>query len=465
MYNLRLLQVGSILIFAGTGCISYKTKPLVPKAIFRDVETYRQSSRIFEIEELTFEKASVLMTENNPELEEIKTEYQKYQSIADIKTPLSNPSIEIGPDLGSNLGVGATNKNQPFIGFGFTIPLGGKRNKIDDINSANARKAFVEIQVKHRLLYLNLRESYTKLNLAYQKENIQKELVVSSEKMLKTAGSMRKIGVVSALDLGMIKLDGQKAKFELLEFGNELNEIYSKLSILLGVDTSKFRNIKSTSLPKIPNKEPAYDKLRSLLVSNHLGLAILRYEYEVAEKNLKYEISKQYPDIQFGTERVSEVGGKSTTLGLRLGIEIPLFDRNQQGIVFAKKEREHIRKKYISMVHDGLSELKKSYENIKVNLKKHQMLNGVIFKNANENLKIAKLSLQNGGIDTLKYLDVLRTYQQIRKDISILESEIRMSWIDLEKVVGYPVLTYPNEGGFNTSLNSNLKTKEKTHAK
>lgn len=465
MYHLRLFFVGSFLVLFTVGCVTYQKKPLVPKEILRDVEQSRRKVIESESKSLSFVKAAELMSENSPELDEIRAEYEKVQNVANFKTPWPNPSIEVGPDLGSNLGAGAANKTQPFLGVGFTIPIGGKMKKNDDLNKALALRSFVEVQARHRELYLSLRDAYSRFYLSFRKHEIQMDLIRSSRTMLKLGRSLMKAGATTALDLGMIELDSQKVQLEELELKNEREEILSQLSILLGTDTSRFKDIQPSSLPKMNQKLSGYETLKSILINNHLGLARLRYDYEIAEKKLRLEISKQYPNIQFGAEREREVGGEAVTMGLRLGIDLPVFDRNRQGIAEANKEREQVRKKYIAMAHKALSHLKKSYESIKLNQQRYEVLTQVIQKRAEVNLKIARQSLGSGGIDSLKYLDVLRTYQQTMKDIALIESDVRKAWLNLEKVVGVPLILYPGEGKFNISLYPKTETtlKEKSN--
>ena len=458
MYNLCLFPIGSFLIFFVTGCVSYQTKPLVPIAIFSDVDYTRQKKSSFEAQALTFSKAALLMNKNNPELDEVRANYETFQSIANIKTPWPNPSLDLGPDLGSKLGPGAVDKTQPFIGLGFTIPLGGKMMRNDDLNIAQAMRSFVEVQAKHRELYLELRGAYTRFYLAFRKQEIQDDLVSSSKAILKLTKSLMKAGASTALDLGMIELDTQKVELEALDLNNEREEILSMLSILLGLDASRFKQMRPSSIPDLNQPLPGHKNLKTILIKNHLELARLRYDYEVAEKNLRLQISKQYPDIQFGADREREVGEKTVIMGLRLGIKIPVFDRNRQGIAQATKEREHIRKQYVTIAHEALSHLKKSYESIKLHQKKYYLLNKDIQKRAKMNLKIAKQSLESGGIDTLKYLDVLRTYQQTMKDIALVESDVRLAWLDLEKVLGYPLIKYPGESKFNITLDPQAKS-------
>lgn len=443
MFIYRLVPVGLITTITLTGCVAYQKKPVIPKVIFRDIDQKREAVSPFDKEVLTFAKVTRIMNENSPALDEIRAKYETASSIAKIKTPWPNPSIDIGPKISP------TDSTQPSIGLGFTIPLGKKLRKNDDLNKAKALRAFVEVQSKHRQLYLELRNIYTRYCIIFRKHEVQNDLVQSSKSIVKLTKSFMKEGESTALDLGMIELDSKKVELDALELKNEREEIISLFSILLGIDASRFKQI-SPLLPKLKKDLPDYQHLKIILIENHLELALLRYHYEVAEKKLILEISKQYPDIQLGADRSDE--DNSVSLGLRLGISIPIFDRNRQGITQATNEREHIRKQYIAIAHKALSKLKKAYKNIKHNQQRYRLIYGNIQQRSKSNLKIAKQALQSGDIGALQYLDVLRTYQQTMKELVLIESDVRMSWLELEETLGFPLMYYPGEETFKIQL-------------
>jgi outer membrane protein, heavy metal efflux system len=439
----RLLYAGIVSVFFTTSCVTYQEKKLEPKLIFNKLDYKRNNTEQFYTEDFSFKKATELMFINSPELKEIKSSYEIVNSVAKIKTPWRNPSVEIGPDIGSKLGVGSINKTQPFVSLGFSIPLAGKLQKKDDLNTAIAKHAFQEVQTKHRVLYLNLRDKYTQLYISLKKQDLQKELLYSSNLLVVSTESLMKTSVTSALDLGIAKINHEKIKINIYDVNNELSEIYSKLSILLGVDATIFKKINAKNLPLILKEPPDFDHLKEILIQNNTDLALIRSEYNISEKRLCLEISKQYPDISLGIEREEETGGVSTLLGLRLGVDVPIFNRNKQEIIKAKKVRENIKRKYVTKAHIVLSQLKQYYKTIMNNkLKLNSYQNNI--KNISEkNLSAAKKSLDNGAIGIFKYFDIYRTNQMIKKDIIELEAELRKSWSKIEMLLGYPILEFP----------------------
>jgi outer membrane protein TolC len=438
--------------------VKYEKKNLVPIEIFKEIEAIRIKPKENNNESLTFLKSSEIMSLQNPQLKALKAEYAIYQKIADIQTPLPNPNLELGPNLSSPFG-NISKSVVPFVALGFTIPLGGKLKKNDSVNKAKALRSLVETQVQHRKLYFELRESFVSIITVGKKKFLQDDMIASASLTLKTLEHLRNAGGIDLLDIGIIELNNLQTKTYKFELENEYQEELAKFSMLLGIDNSLVENIKPSELPSKKTILPNYEKIKEIMITNHFALATLRYDYEIAEKSLQLEISKQYPDITWGGSYEQELGDKSKVIGLRLGINLPIFDRNQHGISRAFKERDHIRSVYEQTIFEALSLLKKNYNQLIVQIEKHCYIQDVILKKAEQNLMIVEKNLKIGAIDIVKYLEVLRTFQEVSTNVLNSEADLLKTWVKIEETIGFPLLEFPNEEKFNLPLN-NLELEE-----
>lgn len=428
-----------------TGCVSYEEKPLTPEEIIGQVETSRSKVMLANGETFTFSKAATWMSENSPVLKQLQAEYATVQSVADIDTPWPNPSLEAGQNIGSKLEPGAVNKTVPFVGLGFTIPISGRLGRQDDLNKVRAKQAFFEVNISHRELYLNLRKQYVNLYLANRRKVVQQEIYDASSQIAKLTKTLQAAGATTALDVGMMNLEASQAQLDLLRVNEDSAAVFAQLSSLIGVDANQLSNIPQNALPSIVRKPPSYSELKKMLILNQPDLVRLRTEYDVAERKLRLEVSKQYPDITFGGSQETEVGEKTQILGLSIGIDIPIFDRNQQGVAEAGKYREEVRQKYITQAHKVLAELGRALKAVDLSEQRKKLLKDVLVPQSKNNLKIAEQSLKSGGIDALKYLDVKRGQQNVLKEVMNVENDLWKAWIDLEQAVGYPLISFPGE--------------------
>jgi outer membrane protein TolC len=297
----RLIVVSFLLIFSLFGCVKYKKAPLVPSEVLQEIEVIRNKDEKFANNSLTFDLVAKVMSENSLQLKLIRTKYESVCKVAKIKTPWFNPSIEFGPDFGTSLASQVSNKVAPFVGLGFTIPLGGKLKKNNNLNSAKALRALLEVQAQHRELYLSLRETYTLFYLALKKKKINQEVTVGSQLTLKIVKSLANVGSVDILEVGLTELEVSKMSLKNLEIQQDIEKLRSELIIIIGFDIKSLSQESQVVLPTPEEiKLPVKDEIKLILVENHLGLARLRLDYEVAEKELCLEISKQYPNIQLG---------------------------------------------------------------------------------------------------------------------------------------------------------------------
>lgn len=458
----RQLVVFSLLSICLFGCIKYKKIPLVPTEVLQELEAIRKQSDKFVDEQFTFDQIASIMSKNSLQLKLIRTKYDSINKVAKIKTPWFNPSLEFGPDFGTSLESHVSNKVVPFVGVGFTVPLGRKLKKNNDLNSAKAWRALLEVQAQHRELYLSLRETYTLFYLALKKGKINKEIITGSEITLKLVKNLMNAGSVDSFEKGLTELEAIKINIADLEIQQEIEKIQSELAVLIGFDLKYSSEVSLPSFEKI--NLPSTDQLKLLLVNNNLNLARLRFDYEIAEKELCLEISNQYPDIQLGGERSSETGDSKIVWGLRVGVTVPVFDRNQHGIALALGKREEIRQEYMSVMHKALTELNNDIGNFKFSLKKYEIIKNKITPTSETNLLTADQMLKAGGIDIFRYLSILRSHQENLMSAVNIEAEVRIAILHLEKNIGFPIFFLPGEQEMNLPLEvENLDKLEKSN--
>ncbi len=465
MQWIRILVPLSVVLLY-TGCQTYQAKPLIPSEILKEVEASRNllsavhvGEHVAEIEGSVeksipgpnpstytgFVKTVQWMGQYSPELKRARAEYDQAQSLADIDTPLPNPGIAFGPLIGSNLDSGASHRNQPMVEFGFSVPLSGRISKQDDINRALADEALLSLIVKHRREYLELRSLYSDWVLAEKRLNIQGEIRKSARKSMDLTNRLVKAGAASALDRGLMELEAVQHEALLMQAESERMEVEERLSRLIGISIEKIRSIYSPTLPEMNKAVLPREEAKAIMVENNPDLALLRARYEVSEKQLQLEIKKQYPDFRLGASYEGDPGDTKKIWGLSIGIALPIFDRNQQGIRVAEKEREKVRSAYEATLNESLATLEGLYERYVLAKEKQRLLHDVALPKSEANLEVALQSIQAGTIDSLKYLEVERTMRSLLIEAVDAERETRKVLSDLERIMGMPLVLFPAE--------------------
>lgn len=454
---MRRLPILILPLLGLTGCQKYRADPLEPAEIFRTLETQRQPPAAAGTADdpndanqpakktFTLQCAADTLRASGPEVQETLAEYRTALALAKINTPLPNPGLEIGPQFGFGPDLGPVNEVTPFGSIGFTIPLGKRLRRQTELNRALAEVARVHALARFRELYLELRSSYAELAIGRQRLATRREIAASAEKTLSAGRQLVQAGQANAMDVSLFELEYQRSLAEVLTVEREVVEAEGALSRMLGVHFDHFRELPERALPVLPEAVPSHEQLRERLIQNHTELARLRAQYEAAERALRLEISKQFPDLQIGPNWDSEVGERKTVIGLTLGIELPLFDRNQQGIAEAKKKREEIRTKYEAEARRALAGLEKAYRDLDVARRNAALLRGKILPLARNNVELARRTMQAGSVDALRLLDAERSEREILIEALTADLGECSAWVGLEQAVGCPLIAFPSE--------------------
>jgi outer membrane protein, heavy metal efflux system len=393
----------------------------------------------------TFARAAELTRAHSPAIKELMAEYHTALALSKVKTPFPNPAFEAGPQIGFGPDAASKYPVQPFASIGFTIPTGSRLKRQDELNRIQAEFALISAQAGHREQYLELRKLYSRFALANQRIQARKHIVETAEKSTLLTKKLIEAGFATALDMGLIELEQARLRAELLTSEADLADVTGTLSQMTGVHSEHFEKMPEQPLPDLPETLATQSELQKTLIASHPGLARLRARYEVAERELRLEIAKQYPDFHIGPNFERETNQRKNILGLTLGIELPIFDRNQQAIATAKSRREEMRVKYEAEANRALAALDRAWRNYQFSTEKLKLLKTVVLPKAASNIELARKSLETGATDSLRFLETERAQRAILLEAIDTELSVRGAWIEIEQAIGYPLVLFPSE--------------------
>lgn len=428
------------------GCERYQSTPLVPEEIAASVSR----ARAFPDGEtdagipLTFERAAEILARHGPTLKEARAAYETSLAVAEIKTPLSNPSLEIGPNFGFGNAVDSR-RIQPFGSIGFAIPTGSRLRDQDALNRSVADGARVEWVLRHRESFLTLRERYARLVLARRRLEDARDLLKQGMVSAEAARAWAAAGQIPALDASLLVAEAEKAGISVSEAERDLVEAESSLAALLGVHPDHFLQVPPASLPEVSAGLPGLGELQGLLVAHHPDLARLRARYAVAEGALRLEIARQYPDLSFGAAWSGEVGESKEVLGLPLGLALPVFDRNRQGIAEAKGRREEIRVRYETAMNRLISALEETRRSWELAAGKRHLAVDVLLSQTQRNTELARKAVAAGISSPVQLLEAQQAHREARAGAFTATQEAWTAYFRSEQAVGCPLSLFPGE--------------------
>jgi len=439
-------------IVALGGCRTYQPMEISHSVALDNVAAIYQSQNetLSGITEPGFMDLATIMSNNNPELQVMKEEYRGADEIASMMTPWPNPSLEVGQSRGYNLEDTVKSKTQPFISLGFTIPLGGRIGKEDDLNAALSEQKRISLVARHRSLYMELRQQYLNYLLIKDELVVCDSIVETTKELDENSTNLAKIGTVGRLEVDDSHFDLKSIELRLLEIRKEHIDQIRDFAALTGTTTDNVKRV----VGQIPNIDDVHlksdDELFGLIGQNNQSLVERKAEFAVADATLKLELSKQYPDITFGGGGEKEPGEKSKYLSLSIGFDLPIFDRNQQAIADAESNRAKVSKQYQGDVQELLTEL----ERLKLsfnNAKQQIVMLAELVTLSTRRLETAKQALRAGSLDMTRFLDMQKEHNLLF--IAQVDKK-RVFWqtvLELESTIGIPLIALPGES-FNEEI-------------
>lgn len=418
-------------------CQTYRPEPLDPERILEQLEQRRHEAAQGEV--LTLAQATELMREHGPRLREARAAQRGAQALADTPTPLPNPTLEAAPTYLDVLG---GNRWGAEGALGWTVLLGGRRRLTDDVNAIRAEAALVEVVSVEREEYLALRREMALLALASREVEARRGLEETVRASLDVMRRLVEAAQATALDVRELEIEGYEAEAAVLAALEAEEEGRSALGARAGVPARAFR---VEALPPLPEAVPAPGELRERMLRDRPDLARLRAEYQVAEKELRLEIARQYPSLDLGLLFEREEGVNK--FGLGVGIEVPVFDRNQPAIAEARARRDEVRARFEADAARGLSAIEAARTRLEARRARLALLRGKVAPAAAEALELARRGLSSGAADALRFLSVLRVERAARIEVLEAEAAVYEAWSDLEEACGAPLLRHPGEPG------------------
>ena len=415
-----------------SGCVTYQPQPLKHDRVVQRLKKIEAAP--VASQQISFSDAMKLMDENNRRLQEIRQAYETMKKVADIPTPWDNPTLSGGIKHGEELPNDFSSATQPFISLAFSIPLSGRLSKTDDLNAVMADEQATLLNVEHRKLYLELRRTYGEVYYLQQQQQTLDKLVKFVRWKSEETDRLLASGVYSPLDSGLVKQQLNLVELKQFDLNNRLLAAEKRLAVLLDLPQSSLSGQRLKKPTFSDSEKP--ENVQNMVLENHLELAQIRAKYEVAEKRLRLEVAKQYPDLVLGSGYAREPGETKEFFNLSVGIKLPVFDRNQVNIAKFSGRRDELLKRYEKSVSTALISVEFLFSKLQNSEKKYQYHDRNVLKQSKTNRELAEAAFASDQITLPRYWEFEEDLinQQLQSVENYLELWKQQS--DLELLIG-----------------------------
>lgn len=176
------------------------------------------------------------------------------------------------------------------------------------------------------------------------------------------------------------------------------------------------------------------DILTERALTQHPTIVRLRKSVEQADHSLEFERQARVPNITIGGSYWREIGREAFQGGLTF--PTPLWDRRQGEIMTAFGSKRKGEAEFLRARNELIRNVSQHFQDAKTTADMIEVYEKGLLKQADEALRIAKFSFQQGASSLLEVLDAQRVQRQILLDYAQAQFDLSMSLALLERAVG-----------------------------
>lgn len=317
------------------------------------------------------------------------------------------------------------------------IKISGERAKLISMEKSSREITIKEFEQTLRGLKLELRKLTSNMvflqsykDILIRQSEVLNELSNSFKKQYRD-GALSKNEVVR-VQSALLEIDGELSSTEI-----ELNSCQSRLKTLLSTKEDIYITITTKSDELTDPDSMDVLMLIGSALENRADVNIKRKESEYHKKSIAYERAKRIPglDLSIGYDRRGGVW--RDFVGFGVGIDLPLFNRNQAAIKSAKishQRSESLSQQLDIIVHNEVYEAFANYKNVYRLYK--ESLERMAISDLDDMLKLYTRNLIARNVSMLEYMDFLERYKSTMQIASAIKRDASLLFNELEYVSG-----------------------------
>ena len=394
-------------------------------------------------EGLTPEAAGVLAVLLNPSLRAVRDQ----RALADAQLLQAGllPNPELSYDFEAPTG-GDTEGTVNGFGLGLSWNIASLVARSATVQAAKAHGSAVEADIawqEWQMAQAAKTAVYALVSLQARmalQEQARQHLDRNAELVRKAVAN----GTLTAKDLSAAESASRQAYAALLDLKKQAEQQRLQLNRLLGLSPESVLRLSNKIELPASFKLPAPERLLMDIEQRRLDLLALRHGYDNQEAAVRAAILDQFPRITIGPTVGRDVENVNIA-GFGIGINVPIFNRNQGHIAIEQATRQKLYDEYVNRLFETRSD-------VAILLSRIRFLNEEIAATEQAQAELTKLeesyrtALTAGRVDILTYYAAWNDMADSRMKVLTLKEQLAEAVVALELATGLYQIPKPTEG-------------------
>lgn len=370
---------------------------------------------------------------------------QRYQIDAS-KALVRQAKIWSNPSFSTVLGFGSTNNFKPFAvgangqteyNIDQLIQLAGKRNKNIQLAASATRMNEATFDELLRTLKLQLRSNYYNLYYQQQTAKILQEQLENLQTIVKAYVVADQKGSVAHADLVRLQALQVGLENDYLDLKQQELESQKNLQQLLHSQEFYEASLSPTDLATYNLDKLQLQPLLDSAIINRPDVRVADIELQTSQLNYRLQKALAVPDLHVGATYDKQGSYINNFVGLTLGIDLPLWNRNQGNIKSASLQVNATQQQLLQQQSIAQTEVLNAWQQILALEKRYKGFDLHLFQNEFDTLidEVAK-NFSKGNITLLQFIDYFNSYSDNAKNINTFLSKRVNAYEELNYATG-----------------------------
>ena len=346
-------------------------------------------------------------------------------------TLLPNPQLQIRSE--GFRGGSFIDRQELFVEVSQEIQTAGKRSQRIAVAGATLRATEADVDNAARLLRFAVKQAYFQIVLAKTDLAVARDLLTDFDQTIRSKEEQFHLGEISGAELRRVQVERFRAFDDVI--AGELNLKQAKATLL--------------ALCGLPDSTSEFDVTEELVKGEPVGsLALLHAEASQtrpdltsqrqrivrAREQIGLEQARRFPDLFPFVGYKRNFSEDSVIFGV--AAPLPLFNRNQGGIVRAQAEGERESFQLKRLETQALLEVDQAFNRFESESRRLEGLETEYLPKARESWEIAEAAHKLGAIDLTAFLDAHRTFREVQRLYNRSLYELSIARFQVEAAVG-----------------------------
>jgi cobalt-zinc-cadmium efflux system outer membrane protein len=351
-----------------------------------------------------------------------------------------NPTLSIGTLSAYTQGRNIGNSGQLFGQVQQLFELAGKRGYRIESAAFGTQSVEAAFEDAVRQLTFTVKDAYNRTQLAQRRLALAEENRDRFSRILDVNTIRFKKGYIAEVDLIRIRLQFIDFQSQVIQSIQEGDSARGDLRQLLRV--SPETSLELTSEFDYKRVDPDINRLRTVALDTRPDVRAKRSLMSQREADLKLAKAYRIPDLTVGggyAVQGSKGPDNQGQMALNLGLPLPLFNRNQGGIMQAEVAVQAAEADLNKTLNQVENEVDVAHKNLLQSRRLVEAFLGGVLDDARSTFTIVERAYERGGATILDLLDAARTSRTIQQNYFEALFNYQRNVIQLESAVGQEI--------------------------